>query len=116
VGLQATTSTRTTSPTTRSSRTQRRRSMGAIIRIETSAKGTWRGRLMKLASRAAATVAIAAVTTARLLAHDPGLSSLDVRIEPHEMIAALSLAAGDARIIGNTEAVATLARDSIEVV
>jgi hydrogenase/urease accessory protein HupE len=71
---------------------------------------------MKLASRAAATVAIAAVTTARLLAHDPGLSSLDVRIEPHEMIAALSLAAGDTRIIGDNEAVATLARDSIEVV
>jgi hydrogenase/urease accessory protein HupE len=71
---------------------------------------------MKLASRAAAMVAIAAAATARLLAHDPGLSSLDVRIEPHEMVAVLALAASDARIVGSKEAVSTVARDSIELV
>ena len=53
--------------------------------------------------------------TTRLFAHDPGLSSLDVRIGDHEIAAVLSLAAADARAVGNDEAIVTLARTSIDL-
>jgi len=50
-------------------------------------------------------------------AHDPGLSSLDVRIAPERIIAVLSLAAADARIAADSsgEALEAFAVDSIEL-
>jgi len=71
---------------------------------------------MKPASRVIAAVIIVAATAVRLLAHDPGLSSLDVRIDAQQIVAVLSLAAGDARVFGPNEAVAGLVRESIDVI
>lgn len=75
-------------------------------------KLTGRGQLRKLASALGAAL-IVAVSTARLLAHDPGLSSLDVRVGDREVVAVLSLAASDARSVGNEDVMAALVRDSI---
>lgn len=89
--------------------------MGAITRTETFAMSMLRGRLSRPASRVAAAAVIAVAVTARLLAHDPGLSALDVRIRAGEIVAVLSMAAPDAEILGGHDAVAKLAHDSIEL-
>ncbi len=93
---------------------QPRHSMGVITLIETLAR-TGRGQLTKLASTALIVAAVAVAVTARLSAHDPGLSALDVRVGNSEIVAVLSLAAGDARSIGKNEALSSLAQGSIEL-
>jgi len=70
---------------------------------------------MKLASAGLTGVLVALAATARLLAHDPGLSALDVRIGDREIVAVLTLAAADARSVGNGAAFSALVRDSLEL-
>ena len=50
-------------------------------------------------------------------AHDPGLSSLELRVEPVRVVATLSLAAADARIAaaGQRGGLESFARDAIEL-
>jgi hypothetical protein len=60
-----------------------------------------------------ATIVVAGA--ARLLAHDPGLSAMDVRVQRQEVIGVLSLAASDAATAGGSEALAQAARESISV-
>src|SRR5262249_13202603 len=47
--------------------------------------------------------------------HDPGLSSLEVVVDPSGVVVVLSLAAADADRVGGANAIAALARDSIAV-
>ena len=51
-------------------------------------------------------------------AHDPGLSALDVRVLPDRIVATLSLAPGDARLLASErgDALEAIALDSVEVV
>ena len=93
---------------------RRLHSMGVITLIETLAR-TSRGQLRQLASTAVIVAAVVVAITARLSAHDPGLSALDVRIGTRDIVAVLSLAGGDIRRIGNNEALSTLAQSSIEL-
>ncbi len=92
----------------------RRRKMGAITPTERRAI-TRRGQLSWLASHVAAVSAIVLAASASLLAHDPGLSAMDVRIQGQEIIAVLSLASSDASAIGDGHTLATVARESIDV-
>lgn len=94
----------------------RRRSMAAITPTEALVKVTRRGQLMKLASRATFVWVVTIAATARLLAHDPGLSSLDVRIEEKTITAVLSLAAADARVMGSQDQVSAAAGGTIDLV
>ncbi len=52
-------------------------------------------------------------STVALLAHDPGLSALDVKLDAREIVAVLSVAAADAAIAGGPKAMPGVARDSI---
>src|SRR5580765_7134729 len=94
---------------------RRRHSMGAITPTETFVKSMWRGRLLKLASRMIAVAGTVAALTVPLLAHDPGLSAFDVQIQGSEIVAVLSLAAGDAGTAGGPGAVTKMAQDSTEL-
>jgi hydrogenase/urease accessory protein HupE len=67
------------------------------------------------ARRAMAVVAIVLGATATVLAHDPGLSALDVRVGGQQIVAVLSLAAADAEIVGGRDEIGRLALGSIEV-
>jgi len=67
------------------------------------------------ARRAIAGIVIALGSTRAVLAHDPGLSALDVRVGGDRVVAVLSLAAADAGIVGGREQIGRLARESIEV-
>lgn len=89
--------------------------MGATTPTETSAHAARRGQLLKLASRVAAASAMVCAAAVSLVAHDPGVSALDVRVESQEIVAVLSLAAADARIAGGRDAMSGLVRDSIEL-
>src|SRR6476659_8595459 len=89
--------------------------MGAIIRTRTLARGTRRGQLLQLASRVVIGAAIVLAGTARLLAHDPGLSVLDIRIEQRQIVAVLSLAGGDAAVIGGGAAFSKLNHDALQL-
>ena len=89
--------------------------MGAITRTETPVRGTRRGQLSRLASRVIVGVVIALTGTVRLLAHDPGLSLLDVRIEPRQIVAVLSLAGGDAALVGGRDAFSKLTHDALQL-
>jgi hydrogenase/urease accessory protein HupE len=89
--------------------------MGAITRTETPARGTRRGQLSRLASRVIVGVVIALTGTVRLLAHDPGLSLLDVRIEPRQIVAVLSLAGADAALVGGPDAFSKLTQDALQL-
>lgn len=53
--------------------------------------------------------------TVRLIAHDPGLSLLDVRIEPRQITAVLSLAGGDATLVGGRDAFSKLTQDALQL-
>src|SRR5262245_41250573 len=92
---------------------RRLHSMGAIKPTELPARH--RGQLSQLASMVVIVAVFLVAATTRLFAHDPGLSSLDVRIGNHEIAAVLSLAAADARAVGNSEAITALARSSIDL-
>ena len=94
---------------------RRRHSMGAITPTETFAR-VCRGQLTKLASTAGIAAVVVVVATTRLFAHDPGLSTLDVRIGDSQIVAVLSLAASDARGLGTNAALAVLAQGSIELI
>src|SRR6185503_9486826 len=89
--------------------------MDAITLIETVAR-TGRGQLGKLASTAGIVVAVVVAATMRIAAHDPGLSSLDVKVGTSNIVATLSLAAGDARGIGSDDALSTFTPKSIELI
>jgi len=77
--------------------------MAAITRTDT------------LMRNVAAVALIVFATAARLIAHDPGLSALDVRIEERTITAVLSLAAADARTLGNNDEFQFVARDTLEL-
>ena len=64
------------------------------------------------------TAALAFGFQASTAAHDPGLSALDVRVLPDRVVATLSLAPGDARLLVSEQrdALEAIALDSIEVV
>jgi hydrogenase/urease accessory protein HupE len=64
------------------------------------------------------TAALAFGFQASTAAHDPGLSALDVRVLPDRIVATLSLAPGDARLLVSErgDALEAIALDSIEVV
>ena len=64
------------------------------------------------------TAALAFGFQASTAAHDPGLSALDVRVLPDRVVATLSLAPGDARLLvaEQGDALEAIALDSIEVV
>jgi hydrogenase/urease accessory protein HupE len=53
--------------------------------------------------------------TASLLAHDPGLSVLDIRIEQRQIVAVLSLGGADAVIVGGRDAFSTLTHDALQL-
>src|SRR6185436_16838872 len=81
----------------------------------TFARGTRRGQRMQLASRVVVGAALALTGTARLLAHDPGLSVLDIRIEQRQIVAVLSLAGGDAAMLGGGAGFSKLAHDALQL-
>ena len=64
------------------------------------------------------TAALALGFQASTAAHDPGLSALDVRVLPDRVVATLSLAPGDARLLVSErgDTLEALALDSIEIV
>ena len=64
------------------------------------------------------TAALALGFQASTAAHDPGLSALDVRVLPDRVVATLSLAPGDARLLVSErgDALEAIALDSIEMV
>jgi hypothetical protein len=67
-------------------------------------------------SRTAATAAAVLIATAAALrAHDPGLSSLDVRVGPDRIVAVLTLAASDVEAGGAAggDSIEAFARDSV---
>ena len=70
---------------------------------------------MRLASRVVVGAAIALAGTARLLAHDPGLSVLDIRIEQRQIVAVLSLAGADAAIVGGRDGFSKLIPDALQL-
>jgi hydrogenase/urease accessory protein HupE len=67
------------------------------------------------ARRAVVTIAMAFGAATIVLAHDPGLSALDVQVEGQQTAAVLSLSAADAALIGGAERTGRLALDSIEL-
>jgi len=70
---------------------------------------------LQLASRVIVGAAIVLAGTARLLAHDPGLSLLDIRIEQLKIVAVLSLAGADAALVGGREAFSKLTQDGLQL-
>jgi len=70
---------------------------------------------LRLASRVAVGAAIVLAGTARLLAHDPGLSVLDIRIEQRQIVAVLSLAGADAAIVGGRDGFSNLTHDALQL-
>ena len=88
--------------------------MGAITRTRTT-PGTRRGRLLQLASRVAVGAAIVLSGTARLLAHDPGLSVLDIGIEQRQIVAVLSLGGADAVMVGGRDGFSKLTHDALQL-
>lgn len=70
--------------------------------------------MMRAAVRCVAALIVALPTTAH--AHDPGLSSLELQIEPRRIVATVSLPTADARLVARTSGdLATFARDGIEL-
>ena len=88
--------------------------MGAITRTRTT-PGTRRGRLLQLASRVAVGAAIVLSGTARLLAHDPGLSVLDIGIEQRQIVAVLSLGGADAVMVSGRDGFSKLTHDALQL-
>lgn len=74
-----------------------------------------RGQLARLTRRVCVALGLAFSSWAQLLAHDPGLSALDVRVGRQQTIAVLSLAAADAGSLGGRETVGRLAPKLIEI-
>jgi hydrogenase/urease accessory protein HupE len=70
---------------------------------------------LRLASRVVVGAAIALAGTAPLLAHDPGLSVLDIRIEQRQIVAVLSLAGADAAIVGGRDGFSKLTHDALQL-
>jgi hydrogenase/urease accessory protein HupE len=89
--------------------------MGAITLTELGPRIGRRGLPARLAPRGAVLVVFALCASARALAHDPGLSALDMRVGRHEVSAVLSLAATDAGSVGGPEAVRQLALELIQI-
>jgi hydrogenase/urease accessory protein HupE len=89
--------------------------MGAITLTERGPRILRRGQPARLAPRGAVAVVLALCASARVLAHDPGLSALDLRVGHHEVGAVLSLAATDADSVGGPEAVGQLALELIQI-
>jgi hydrogenase/urease accessory protein HupE len=89
--------------------------MGAITPIKSLVRGTQRGQLSRLASRVVVGAAVALAGTAPLLAHDPGLSALDIRVEQRQIVAVLSLAGADAAIVGGRDGFSKLTHDALQL-
>ena len=70
---------------------------------------------MQLASRVAVGAAIVLSGTARLLAHDPGLSVLDIGIEQRQIVAVLSLGGADAVMVGGRDGFSKLTHDALQL-
>ena len=74
-----------------------------------------RGQLARLTRRVFVALGLAFTSSAQLLAHDPGLSALDVRVGRQQTVAVLSLAAADAGSLGGPDAVGRLAPEVIQI-
>jgi hydrogenase/urease accessory protein HupE len=72
-------------------------------------------RTMRAAVRCVAALIVALPTSVR--AHDPGLSSLELQIEPRRIVATISLSSADARLVAARTPgdLAAFARDGIEL-
>ena len=70
---------------------------------------------MQLASRVAVGAAIVLSGTARLLAHDPGLSVLDIGIEQRQIVAVLSLGGADAVMVSGRDGFSKLTHDALQL-
>src|SRR3982750_3142726 len=89
--------------------------MGAITHIDRAGRVERTGPLASWILRSATVIAILLAATTRALAHDPGLSALDVRVNRDQIVAVLSLAAADAAIAGGDDAIRRLALESIAI-
>jgi len=70
---------------------------------------------LQLASRVAVGAAIVLSGTARLLAHDPGLSVLDIGIEQRQIVAVLSLGGADAVMVSGRDGFSKLTHDALQL-
>ena len=93
---------------------RRLRTMAAITPTERGSRR--RGRFAGLAPRACLALGfLLFAATPPAFAHDPGLSSLDVRVAPEHINAVLSLAVADVDLLRGRDALRALALESIEV-
>ena len=89
--------------------------MVAITPIECVAPNARRGQLSRLTRRVCVALGLLFSASATALAHDPGLSALDVRVGRQQTVAVLSLAAADAGSLGGRDAVGRLAPELIQI-
>jgi len=89
--------------------------MVAITPTECVAGIARRGQLARLTRRVCVALGLAFTSSAQLLAHDPGLSALDVRVGRQQTVAVLSLAAADAGSLGGRDTVGRLAPELIQI-
>src|SRR5207253_1683253 len=111
---QVTTSTRTTWHTTKCFRTRRLRTMAAITLTESESR-RWGRRVRPAPCACVALTLLLFAATPPAFAHDPGLSSLDVRVGREHISAVLSLAVADVNLLGGRDALRALALESIDV-
>jgi hypothetical protein len=88
--------------------------MAAITRIERGVRGRHRGR-QRPAPIALLTLALALGSAVGAGAHDPGLSSIDIRVGSSEVAVVLSVAGADAEMVGGRSALGQVALESIDV-
>ncbi len=89
--------------------------MVGITATECAARTARRSQLARLTRRACVVLGLAFIAGVPVLAHDPGLSALDVRVGRQQTIAVLSLAAADAGFLGGGDAVGQLAPQFIQI-
>jgi hypothetical protein len=88
--------------------------MAAITPIERGVRRRHRGR-QRPAPIALLTLALALSSAVGAGAHDPGLSSIDIRVGPREVAVVLSVAGVDAEMVGGRAALGQVALESIDV-
>jgi hydrogenase/urease accessory protein HupE len=89
--------------------------MVAITPTERVVRCAYRVQPSRLAPTALVALGLALIVASRVLAHDPGLSSVDVVVGPERLTVTLSLAAADAEIIGGPAKVGQAALDALSV-
>jgi hydrogenase/urease accessory protein HupE len=89
--------------------------MVVITPTECAVRTARRGQLARLTRRVCVVLGLAFSAWAHVLAHDPGLSALDVRVGRQQTVAVLSLAAADAGSLGGRDVVGRLASEFIQI-